>query len=52
MEARGLRRRKDSQASFENRSSALVFLNLVKKAEKYGVHFPFGHNFVFPRAGY
>ena len=31
---------KDSQASFKNRSSALVFLNLVKKAEKYGVHFP------------
>ena len=31
---------KDSEANLKNRSSALVFLNLVKKAEKYGVHFP------------
>lgn len=31
---------KNSQADFKKRSSALVFLNLVKKAEKYGVHFP------------
>ncbi len=31
---------KDGGASLKSRSSALVFLNLVKKAEKYGVHFP------------
>lgn len=31
---------KDSEANLKNRSSAVAFLNLVKKAEKYGVHFP------------
>ena len=31
---------KDSEADLKERSSALVFFNLVKKAEKYGVHFP------------
>lgn len=31
---------KDSEASLKNRSSASAFLNLVKKAEKYGVRFP------------
>ena len=29
-----------SEANLKDRSSALVFLNLVKKAEKYGIHFP------------
>ena len=29
-----------SEANLKNRSSALVFFNLVKKAEKYGIHFP------------
>lgn len=31
---------KDSHADLRKRSSALVFINLVRKAEKYGVHFP------------
>lgn len=31
---------KDINAGFKNRSSALAFLKLVKKAEKYGVRFP------------
>ncbi|KKR47429.1 MAG: Ubiquinone biosynthesis protein [Parcubacteria group bacterium GW2011_GWA1_40_21] len=31
---------KDIQADLKKRSSALVFMNLVRKAEKYGVHFP------------
>ena len=31
---------KDSEANLKNRSSAAAFLNLVRKAEKYGVHFP------------
>lgn len=31
---------KDSHADLKKRSSALVFINLVRKAEKYGVHFP------------
>lgn len=31
---------KDSEASLKKKSSAAAFLNLVKKAEKYGVHFP------------
>ena len=31
---------KDGEANLKNRSSAVAFLNLVKKAEKYGVHFP------------
>ena len=31
---------KDDKADLKNRSSSLVFLKLVKKAEKYGIHFP------------
>lgn len=31
---------KDNKADLKNRSSAMAFLKLVKKAEKYGVHFP------------
>ena len=31
---------KDIRADLKKRSSALVFMNLVRKAEKYGVHFP------------
>ena len=29
-----------SQANYKDKSAALAFLNLVRKAEKYGVHFP------------
>jgi len=29
-----------SQANYKDKSAALVFFNLVRKAEKYGVHFP------------
>src|SRR3989344_4710751 len=31
---------KEGQANYKDKSAALAFLRLVKKAEKYGVHFP------------
>jgi len=31
---------KDGKANYKDKSAALVFLNLVRKAEKYGVRFP------------
>lgn len=31
---------KSGEVGLKNRSSAMVFLNLVKKAEKYGIYFP------------
>ena len=31
---------KDGQANYKDKSAALAFLRLVRKAEKYGVHFP------------
>ena len=40
-----------SEANLKDRSSALVFLNLVKR-RKIRNPFSLGHNFVFPWLGY